>query len=232
MDHFTTFDIIVVFIVGISALLSFYRGFIRETLSLSGWLLSSYVALRFLEPASLALKPHIGSEPMAAGVAAIGLFFGTLIGCSLLSSAIIKTAKPGTKIGKIDNLAGLCFGIARGVLIVAIGFFILTKFFGGEKNYPEMVQDAATRPQIEEYSQWIADIAPNYLDKVVMQGKAEAAKAQREGGPGISTGFSNFIGSIEKKPNMALDKNYYNAPETQPSMQDLQQRIQQENQRR
>ena len=138
-------DLGVLIIVGLSALLSFYRGFVREILSLGGWAVASVVTLRFLDPATDFIRPQIHSAAIAVAVAAISLFLISLILFSIATGMIIKFLKLGEKVGLLDNLAGLCFGAARGTLIVTIIFFVMTKFFTNEKDYPEIVRHAVSQ---------------------------------------------------------------------------------------
>lgn len=215
------FDLGVLIIVGLSAMLSFYRGFIREVLSLGGWVVASIVALRYLEPATNYIKPQIHSEPIAVAVAAIGLFLITLILFSIVTGLILKGLKPAAKVGLLDNLAGLAFGIARGVFIVSIAFFIMTKFFADPKNYPEIVQHAVSRPYVEKTANWIGTLTPDYLDKVMDKSndpvKFDGERVKRD----ANQQMDNLRKSIQD--NSTRD--------SMPSIEDLQERIREENAR-
>ncbi len=240
-SSFNLFDLGIAIVIGVSALLSFYRGFIREIFSLGGWVVASLATLTFLEPATRWVKPHVGSAAVASGIAAIGLFFLTLILFSIVTGLIFKILKPGEKVGLLDNLVGLSFGVARGVLMVAIGFFILTKFFTNEKDYPKMVQQSFARPYAEKAATWIATLAPDYLDKI-LAAESGTKKPRIEKNDPNSSKFRELIQGMEKKPSPILTKNIetLNGGNTDedmpdsalPSMEDLQQRIKQENEKK
>ena len=212
------FDLGVLIVVGLSSMLSFYRGFIREVMSLGGWIVASIVALRFLEPATNFLKPQIHSEPVAVAVAAISLFLITLILFTIVTGLILKGLKPAAKVGLLDNLAGLAFGIARGIFIVSIAFFIMTKFFADEKNYPDVVRHAVSRPYVAKVANWIGTLTPTYLDQVMdKHDPDDATKA-----------------SIKQDSSQQIDtlrKTMQNETGTMPSMEDLQERMRQENEK-
>jgi membrane protein required for colicin V production len=215
------FDLGVLIVIGLSAMLSFYRGFIREVLSLGGWIVASIVALRFLEPATNYLKPQIHSEPVAVAVAAIGLFLITLILFTIVTSIILKGLKPAAKVGLLDNLAGLCFGVARGVFIVSIAFFIMTKFFADEKGYPDAVKHSISRPYIAKVAEWIGTLTPDYLDKVMDKDKSSVARDTDS----IKRDANQQMDQLRK--SMQTDTN----KDTAPSIEDLQERIRQENEK-
>lgn len=236
------FDATVLIIVGLSALLAFYRGFIRELMSLGGWLVASYVTLMFLEPATKMVKTEIHSEVIAGAVAAIGLFFITLILFTVLCGFIIKTLKIGDKVGLLDNLAGLTFGVARGALIVSIGYFVMTKFFNDEKNYPKAVKTAITRPYIAPLAKQIATLAPDYLDKMSSEVKKQDAKDDmsdakkkvnelldkaEDHAKDAEKAIKAYDGKIEEEKAKAAEEE-----SKMPSIEDLQRRIKEENEKK
>lgn len=226
------FDLGVLIIIGLSALLSFYRGFVSEILSLGGWIAASYVSLRFLEPATDFIRPHIGNASIAVAVAAIGLFFITLILFSIVTGMIIKFSKLNERAGLLDNLVGLCFGIARGSLIVAIGFFVLTKFFTSEEDYPKTVRTAVSRPYVEKCAAWLGTLMPTKIDKIMDKEDADKTDASIEDS---KKQMNELIQKWDKKANDKLDEL---TPEEDlpasslPSIKDLQNRIRQENEKR
>ena len=115
----TTFDYAVLAIVGLSILLSMMRGFLRESLSLTGWVAAFFVAkLYTLELAPL-LPEAIPTEPLRVLAAFVILFLATLLVGSLLAIALSEVFK---KIGLdwLDRWLGALFGLARGVIIVGV----------------------------------------------------------------------------------------------------------------
>lgn len=217
------FDIIVLTVVGLSALLSFFRGFLREFFSLAGWAVAAAATLRFLKPATAYVRPHVGSDVVASGIASIGVFVITLVLVSILTGMILKFLKPAAKIGLFDNLAGLCFGVARGVLIIALGYFLMSVVIA-EKDYPKWVREAYSRPYVAQAAKFIADLAPEYLDKIANKDESkrdidEMMKGVDRTRDRVKTGADEAAKNIEDEANKI------------PSMQDLQRRIKEENER-
>jgi membrane protein required for colicin V production len=115
----TIFDYVVLAVIGISVLLSIMRGFVREVLSLAGWVVAFFVAkLYTLELAPL-LPEAIPSDSLKFLAAFIVLFLGTLLVCSLLAIAISHLFR---KVGLnwVDCLLGAAFGVARGLVIIGV----------------------------------------------------------------------------------------------------------------
>ncbi len=112
-------DIIIVSLIGLSALISLFRGFVRETLSLVSWILAFWTAITFAHPlAQMFLQKYIKSPTLQLAAAFGGLFLLTLIACGILnyfiSTLVDKTGLSGT-----DRMLGVIFGLARGIILVA-----------------------------------------------------------------------------------------------------------------
>ncbi len=115
----TSFDYVVLAIVGLSILLSMMRGFLREMLSLAGWVAAFFVAkLYTLELAPL-LPEAIPTQSLRLLAAFVILFLATLLVGSLLAIALSEVFKK-IGLGWVDRWLGAIFGLARGVVIVGV----------------------------------------------------------------------------------------------------------------
>ena len=164
------FDLGVIIIVGLSALMSFFRGFTREILSLGAWIIASIVTLYAFPHVSHWIEPQVKNTMVASGLASIGVFLVTLVLISIVSGVFLKFMKSGSEVGALDNIMGLLFGAARGLLLVTISYFIMTLVLT-EKDYPEWVTKAATRPYIARSAHWLASLAPDYLAALMQDEK-------------------------------------------------------------
>ena len=110
-------DYAIVAIIIISALVSLVRGFIKEAVSLTVWILGFVIASRFYSELAVYLT-GLENELVRNGAAIaillmITLVLGALIN-HLLSEIVHYTGLSGT-----DKMLGMVFGGLRGILIVA-----------------------------------------------------------------------------------------------------------------
>ena len=151
-------DLAVLAIVLISAFLSMLRGFSREVLAIASWAAAAAAAYYFYPVVVPYLTPYIHKDIVVEALAAAIVFFATLIVVSLvtvrLSDAILDS-----KIGALDRTLGFVFGIARGFLLAVVGFAIFN-WLVSEKQQPEWVKSAKTRPALTETADKIVALLP------------------------------------------------------------------------
>ena len=129
MEGFTIIDGVVAVVILVSAILSYARGFVRETLSIVAWVGSAVVAYLFTPTAEPLIRelPVVGEFLENCQLSTIAAFFVVFvlalvifsIFTPLFSSVIQRSALNG-----LDQAAGFLFGAARGVLIAVVGFVI------------------------------------------------------------------------------------------------------------
>lgn len=179
--HLSLFDAVVVGILLISCVFAFFRGFVREVLSLGAWIGAGIVTLYYFPSATEKLLPYFKTPVVAAGFATLGLYLVALMGFSLINMFIIKFLKSGDEVGPTDNILGLIFGAMRGVFIVTLGFFLLVVALP-EKEYPDWLKASVTLPYVEKGTAVLVSVAPEYLrDMAAFQKKTAADVKQGKG---------------------------------------------------
>jgi membrane protein required for colicin V production len=116
-------DYVILGILGLSALIGFVRGLVREVVSLAIWIGAVLVAWAFYQPLAEQLTPWISTPSVRLGAAFLILLFavlilGAIVG-HLLSLLVEKTGLTGT-----DRLLGVVFGGVRGAVLVAMLVFL------------------------------------------------------------------------------------------------------------
>ncbi|MRX51722.1 CvpA family protein [Paracoccus sp. S-4012] len=130
MDGFTLIDGIVAAVIILSAILAYSRGFAREAMAITGWIAAAIIAFLFAG----AVRPMIAQVPVLnqflgdscelgiiagfAVVFAIALVVFSII-TPLFSSVVQRSA-----LGGVDQGMGFLFGVARGILLVAVAFIV------------------------------------------------------------------------------------------------------------
>ena len=121
------FDYILIAIVGLSMVLSLWRGFVREIISLIGLVAAFLVASRASGAAGDFLGRWITSSTVAdiAGFALVFVIIMLLVG---IIGAIIRKLVDMADLTATDRTLGIFFGLARGLLLIAVCFLIYTSY--------------------------------------------------------------------------------------------------------
>lgn len=112
-------DYFILAIVTVSALLSLWRGFIKEALSLVSWVAALWVAMLFFDDLSRYLAQWIETRSVRGAVAFATIFVGTVIAGSVVNYLVGKLVEK-SGLSATDRALGVLFGVARGVVIVAV----------------------------------------------------------------------------------------------------------------
>ncbi|MGB5299718.1 MAG: CvpA family protein [Thiogranum sp.] len=112
-------DYILLGVIVISALLSLWRGFVTEAISLLSWIVGLWVAVVFFQDLAHLMKDWIDTPSIRDVSAFAILFVGTVLVGGLVNylagQLVAKTGLTAT-----DRVLGMLFGIARGIVIVAV----------------------------------------------------------------------------------------------------------------
>jgi membrane protein required for colicin V production len=115
-------DFSILSIIGISALISLFRGFVREALSVVGLAAAIWVAVTFYNQASDLLVNVISLPTGRRVIAFVALIVVSLLIAGLINHLIGKLVDKAGLTGT-DRMLGVVFGVVRGVAIV--GFLVL-----------------------------------------------------------------------------------------------------------
>ena len=151
-------DLGVLGVVLISALLSTMRGFTREVLAIGSWAAAAAAAYYFYPYVLPYLEPYIHKQAVAQAVSAAVVFFATLILVSLFTVRV-SDAILDSKIGALDRSLGFVFGAARGFLLAVVAFSIFN-WLVGDKQQPDWVRTAKTRPALVGTANWVIALLP------------------------------------------------------------------------
>ena len=162
-------DWVILAIIGLSALISLMRGFVREALSLAGWVGAFFVAKGFYESFAGLLVDHIPTNSIRLGIAWLALFIVTLIIAGVINymagKLIDKAGLSGT-----DRLLGMVFGALRGVLIVALIVLALKQFTPVPKD--EWWGQSNLIPHMEMVAEWFYEQLGEVIPELKEESKA------------------------------------------------------------
>ena len=127
----TPFDYAILAVVGLSVIFAFWRGLIREVVSLLAWLVALWVAARFSVEFAHWVPAAISSPAARYLTAFLCLFIGTIVVLELIAFLVSKLLK-AIGLGFIDRFLGAIFGLVRGALIAWVAVLL-----GGFTSYPQ-----------------------------------------------------------------------------------------------
>lgn len=155
----TVFDIVVLTLVGIGAVVGFKRGLVQEVLSLAAWFVAA-IAVRLVHaPLTIWLTEPMGSATTAS-VLAFTLLLLIPLGIMKLIATQAGTASRKSLLGPIDRVLGFGFGGLKGVLVVVFGFSILVLGYDtvwGPSGRPDWLTSSRTYPLVNAASDQLVE---------------------------------------------------------------------------
>ena len=130
MDGFTIIDGVVALIIIVSSLLAYSRGFVREALAIAGWIVAAILAKMFTPQVVPLVKeiPVVGKmiadSCELSVIAAFAVIFAIVLVIAALFTPLFSSLVQRSALGGLDQGIGFLFGVGRGVLLVAIAFFV------------------------------------------------------------------------------------------------------------
>ncbi|WP_194953601.1 CvpA family protein [Sphingopyxis solisilvae] len=172
MGSLTALDILVLTLVGGSAVLGFSRGLVQEVTTLLAWVLA-IAAVRFFHPAVTdLLTGWVGTEGGAAMLAFV-LLFGGVFAFAKWGSRAMGQRSRASLVGGFDRGLGAGFGAVKGLMIAAIGFMAITLLYDigyGNAQRPAWMTDSRTYPALNATSK--------ALSQVIADRRAQAREAE------------------------------------------------------
>jgi membrane protein required for colicin V production len=154
----SVFDLGALAVIGLSVLVGFLRGLIREALTIVTWLGAALVAFYAFPYAREVARRTIETEWMADAAALCVVFLAPLIVIKVAAAAAVDHIPDGA-LGTIDRFAGAVFGAARGAVLVSAAYLGLTILVAPE-DQPEGVKHALLLPYVKDGAVLLSRLMP------------------------------------------------------------------------
>jgi membrane protein required for colicin V production len=155
-------DIILIVLMLISGLLAMIRGFSREVLSISSWVIAGLAAWTFyarLSPYVAGYTQSVTSNELVPDLVAAAIIF--LIALIVVSLITLKIADfiVDSRVGALDRTLGFIFGAVRGALLVMVLLMFYVNFF--PESQPSWVSEAKSKPMLESMGESLVNALPD-----------------------------------------------------------------------
>jgi membrane protein required for colicin V production len=175
-----TLDILIIIIVGASAIYGAVRGFIRDIFSLIAIAIGIVLAI-ILYPWAASYVIRFVPDPVSAHLIGFAtVFIIGAIAISILGNLISK-AIGGTDISPYDRFAGACFGLIKGVLFSAVLIFFASILV------PSVLTHSMLAPPISRNTEHIINQLPRTAEVEIFE-------------------FRNTLREIDKIPTASVPK--------------------------
>ncbi|MDH5600958.1 MAG: CvpA family protein [Gammaproteobacteria bacterium] len=154
-------DLIVLSIIILSVVVSLMRGFVKEAMSLTGWLVALWIAMTFSSGMAEIFGSSIKDPTLRLLAAFVTLFILSLIVGSIINFFAGQLVQRAGLTG-IDRTIGAVFGLLRGVLLVTIIVMLL-----GLTTLPKESwwDDSFFLFRFEVIATWLKDLLPDDISR-------------------------------------------------------------------
>ena len=161
---FTLIDGVVAIIIVLSALLAYSRGFVREAMAIAGWIGATALAFIFADQVQPLIRQipvvgdFIGDSCELSIIASFAAVFAVALVVVSIFTPLFSSLIQRSALGGIDQGLGFVFGVARGVLLVAVAFFVYQTVLSTQKV--EMIENSRSAVIFSQFTGQIGDRDP------------------------------------------------------------------------
>lgn len=159
VEHINWVDYGILSLMGFSVLISFWRGFVREALSLIIWVTALLFAIYFFVPLSEILFSSITIIVLRLILSFILILLSLLILGGILSYFIGRIIK-FTGFSTTDRIIGILFGFARGTIVVVFAIMLTAPTpLSRDKLWQQSTLIPHFQPLAEPLAIWLGDVS-------------------------------------------------------------------------
>lgn len=161
MGRMTAFDYAVLGIVGLSVIVSIWRGVVREVIALVSWIAAFFIAQAYAHAIAQLLPQSIPGDSLRLLIG-FALVFALVIVVAALIAIVISRLVHGVGLGPVDRGIGAIFGLVRGMLAVLI--LVLLCGLTSAPRHP-VWREAMLSPPLEAIALSVTPMLPDALSR-------------------------------------------------------------------
>lgn len=154
---FTWIDYVLLAIILISTIISLWRGFISEIISLTIWIVAFVLAFHYAASLGDAFKTHIISDSLRLAMGFVIILIAVLLIGAVLKF-IMNRIRDKKEIGVTDRISGTILGLLRGLFLV-----IMIILLGELTTFSKTIawQNSVMIPHLQFLTDWTKHAIPN-----------------------------------------------------------------------
>lgn len=161
---FTLIDGGVAVIIVLSALLAYSRGFVREAMAIAGWIGATILAFIFADQVQPLIRQipvvgdFIGDSCELSIIASFAAVFAVALVVVSIFTPLFSSIIQRSALGGLDQGLGFLFGVARGILLVAVAFFVYETVLTSQNI--EMIDNSRSAVVFSQFTDQISNRDP------------------------------------------------------------------------
>ncbi len=164
--NWTWIDWLLIAFILISGVISLWRGFIKECLSVVIWLLSIVIAWLYADSLAFTLDGVIDSYAARFAISAVALSVGVLLTGAIIQMILGKLIS-FTGFSSTDRLIGVIFGLCRGIMIITIIVGVLEHL---PIHRTSWWQRSVLMPKFEYLAVWSKGVVTDKIQPLISHG--------------------------------------------------------------
>lgn len=154
----TWFDLAMLGVLALSAILAFFRGFVREVMGVGAWIGAIVVGFWFAPFVEPKFEQWIHAKEIADPAAIAAVFVIALIVFSVISGWVGALVR-GSVLGGVDRTLGIVFGLARGAFLLVF-CYVAAGLVTTPQDWPQPIRDARLLPYVYDGAQQAVSFLP------------------------------------------------------------------------
>jgi membrane protein required for colicin V production len=195
----TLFDIIAVLILGVSVLVGFLRGALREVATVIAFVAAVIIAIFALRLTGPVARAAVHPSWAATGVALVVVFLAAYIALRVLASNLMRGVHSVRALGTLDRIVGSGFGLVRGLVVLGV-FYLAFNLAPPPTGTPSWIADAKLYPLARACADTLRALAPkgSAIAGKITPALANAVKAGSDSADSGQSSQSGYDGAAEK----------------------------------
>jgi len=169
-------DIFLIAISLISGLLAMYRGLTREVLSIVSWAAAAAAAAVFVlsqKRVAEDIAQQIGAPVQVAQIGLGALIFLVVLIVVHLITSRISDSILDSRVGMIDRMLGLVFGVVRGFILVVIPFMFYEVVYPKPEQQMAFVAQSKSLPYLRSTGEVLRSTLVRLIPRSLTEPKEE-----------------------------------------------------------